>query len=198
MTFYSNDATNRFCSDVQRYPAGTEITPNVKVELDIVAFVKSKVEPWLAQTSTNTEANTTPLTTHQLISNYLYANNPGSEFVEILSCKIRRYDGLNAIFPSVPNANSQLLCTDQNILTVERVIADLSDAELALVEKDGNGDVVRPLFPAETGGFVRGWNTGPFVVAPDVKGVQYCHLVAAEYVRGLLTGEIDPVDHSGE
>ena len=28
---YSIDATNRFCSDVQRYLAGTEITPNVKV-----------------------------------------------------------------------------------------------------------------------------------------------------------------------
>jgi hypothetical protein len=220
---YSIDATNRFCSDVQRYLAGTEITPNVKVEPDINAFVESKVEPWPEQLSTGTEANTTPLTVHQLTSTYPYANIPGSEFVEILSCKIRRYDGINAIFPTVPIANSQLICSEQNKLTVERVIADLSPAELALVEKDGNGEVLRPLFPAEKGGFVSGWKpnlvwrdannrlniqavrlnapwaTPPgFDAAPDVKGVQYCHLVAPEYVRGLLTGEIAPVDHSGE
>ncbi|MGI9309701.1 MAG: hypothetical protein ACR2P6_10590 [Gammaproteobacteria bacterium] len=221
LDLYSTAANNRFCADVQQYMADTWLTPVNVVEPDFDTFVSSRAEPWAALPPTY-PANDVPLTTHQLTTTGENPLNGNAEFVQLLSCKTKRWDGLNDLFgPPDVSGTDVKGCRDVNMLTFERVIAGMSVAEVQQASGGSSNpdDIVRPIFDADQGGYLTEWiydaayldgsnnlhvqgrqlESGqfpPFPTPPSTRGVHYCHLIAPEYARGLLLGDIPVIDNA--
>ena len=218
---YSTAAVNRICKEAQQVIANTTLASNNVVWDDFgvagspfppvtpsTGFIGSDATPYLG-------AETLPLTTQQFVTYATYAD--GSEYPKIVSCKMKRYDALNRIYgPGTAVAGSTCKTIVEG--TTLLVIASLTNKETRQVVFDTDDEVVNDpdsnaftgatwtnlalYIPANVDGagvlHLRGRKLdvpenfpAPFL-GPAKKGVTYCHLPAPEYIRALVTGEVQP------
>jgi hypothetical protein len=213
---YSTAAVNRICKEAQQVIANTtlESTNVVWDEFGVAGppptgFISSDATPYAG-------AETLPLTTQQYVTYGTYAD--GSEYPKIVSCKMKRYDALNTIYgPGTAAAGSTCKTIVEG--TTLQVIASLTNKETREVVFDTDDEVVDDpdsnaftgaswtnlalYIPANVDGagvlHLRGRKldvpenfVSPFPLGPAKKGVTYCHLPAPEYIRALVTGEVQP------
>ncbi len=211
-TIFGDEANKRVCADMQHYVANTRVTGFTKVEPDIDAFIFSKVEPWPAEG--DTEANNEPLTFHQII-----ARDPTDSFDQLVGCKVKHAQGLNVIIQPGIAAEPERNCREINQQLLNDVVASLTPTELAGIPVDGTGALILPIIDADKGSFASEWvydtaYTGTdgrthvqakqlkvpwvtppgFPVAPNFKGVHYCHLITADYMKYVALGGT-PIDN---
>ncbi len=184
-----------FCLEAQRVVVRTAVTPALVLHTDFDGFVKSK-------------AAIEPLTIQQ----YIWSENDDQARPVMVSCKLKSADHLNETFGKGTSAGNGR-CQDMNRLTyarlqtarapavVERVIFE--PAEVA--ENPANPGMTGPdwLKPYEmtwrdqdgvlhvrSKGFRVDWTDPQFAASPGrFRGVQYCHLIAPEYLARLVSGQ---------
>jgi len=213
---YSTAAVNRICKEAQQVIANTTLESTNVIWDDFgvagpppTGFISSDATPYAG-------AETLPLTTQQYVTYGTYAD--GREFPKIVSCKMKRHDALNRIFgPGTAVAGSTCRTIVEG--TTLRVIASLTNPETRSVVFDTDDEVVDDVdsnafsgaqwtnlalyIPANVDGagvlHLRGRRLDvpenivtPFPLGPAKKGVTYCHLPAPEYIRALVTGEVQP------
>ena len=185
----------QFCLEAQRVVVRTAVTPALVVHADFDGFVKSK-------------ASIEPLTIHQ----YLWFEDDDPARPVMVSCKLKSADHLNEAFGSGTSAGNGR-CQDMNRLTYDRVRASLGAANVEPVIFDAAEDVQNPANPGMTGpdwlrpyemtwrdaagalhlrskGFRVDWTDPQFAAMPGrFRGVQYCHLIAPEYLARLVLGK---------
>ncbi len=187
-----------FCLEAQRVIVRTSVTPALVVHTDFDAFVKSK-------------AAIEPLTIQQ----YIWYEDDDPARPVMVSCKLKSADHLNEAF-GAGTAGGNGRCQDMNRLTYDRVRASLGAANVATLVFDPAEEVRNTENPGMTGpdwlkpyemtwrddsgvlhlrskGFRVDWTDPKFAAMPGrFRGVQYCHLVAPEYLARLLTGKVRP------
>lgn len=184
-----------FCLEVQRVVVRTAVTPALVLHTDFDGFVKSK-------------ASIEPLTIHEYI--WYEADDPARPVM--VSCKLKSADHLNEAFgPGTSAGNGR--CQDMNRLTYDRVRDSLGAGKVETVVFDPAEDVRNTENPGMTGpdwlkpyemtwrdasgvlhlrskGFRVDWTDPQFASLPGrFRGVQYCHLIAPEYLARLVTGK---------
>jgi len=184
-----------FCLEAQRVIVRTDVRPTLIVHTDFDAFVKSK-------------AAIEPLTIQQ----YIWYEDDDPARPVMVSCKLKSADHLNEALGAGTSAGDGR-CQDMNRLTFDRVRATLGAVNVEPVVFDpaeevrnaGNPGMTGPdwLKPYEmtyrdpsgvlhlrTKGFRVDWTDPQFAAMPGrFRGVQYCHLVAPEYLARLVTGK---------
>jgi len=192
--------TDHFCSDAQRVIANSRVAAVNTVYTDRNAFVSSK-------------ASARPLETRQ----YAAPEAPGGTRPKMVSCKMKTADHIRTEH-GADQAGADESCASLNQRTLDAVLASLTRGERRrqkfggaggriVVDADevvdNGGDWLRPFAIArlETDGTLhlqaKGMNKGwldPRYASAETKhrGVRYCHLVAPEYLRRLVLGEIVP------
>jgi hypothetical protein len=188
-----------FCLEAQRVVVRTDVKPALTVHRDFDAFVKSK-------------AIIEPLTIQQYI---WYEDDDPARPPVMVSCKLKSADHLNEAFGAGTSAGNGR-CQDMNRLTWDRVRATLDAGNVAPVAFDPAEEVRNTENPGMTGpdwlkpyemtwrdeagvlhlrskGFRVDWTDPRFAAMPGrFRGVQYCHLVAPEYLARLVTGKVQP------
>lgn len=184
-----------FCLEAQRVVVRTQVAPALVLHTDFDSFVKSK-------------AAIEPLTIQQ----YIWFEDDDPARPVMISCKLKSADHLNEAFgPGTSAGNGR--CQDMNRLTWDRVRASLGSVEVAQVIFDPAEEVRNTENPGMTGpdwlkpyemtwrdqsgslhvrskGFRVDWTDPRFAAMPGrFRGVQYCHLVAPEYLARLVTGK---------
>ena len=184
-----------FCLEAQRVVVRTAVIPALVVHPDFDGFVKSK-------------AAIEPLTIHE----YIWFEDDDRIQPVMVSCKLKSADHLNEAFGKSTSAGNGR-CQDMNRLTYERVRASLGAANVEPVVFDPAEEVRNAANPGMTGpdwlkpyemtwrdadgalhlrskGFRVDWTDPQFAAMPGrFRGVQYCHLIAPEYLTRLLTGK---------
>lgn len=174
----------------------TNVTPALVLHPDFDGFVKSK-------------AAIEPLTIHEYI--WYEADDPARPVM--VSCKLKSADHLNEAFGAGTSAGNGR-CQDMNRLTYDRVRAALGAVNVEPVVFDAAEEVRNTENPGMTGpdwlkpyemtwrdtsgvlhlrskGFRVDWTDQQFAAMPGrFRGVQYCHLVAPEYLARLVTGKV--------
>ena len=187
-----------FCLEAQRVIVRTDVTPALILHTDFDAFVKSK-------------AAIEPLTIQQ----YIWYEDDDPARPVMVSCKLKSADHLNEAFGAGTAAGNGR-CQDMNRLTWDRVRATLGGVDVGQVVFDPAEEVRNTENPGMTGpdwlkpyamtsrdeagvlqlrskGFRVDWTDPQFAAMPGrFRGVQYCHLVAPEYLARLLTGQVQP------
>jgi hypothetical protein len=187
-----------FCLEAQQVIVHTDIQPTLIVHADFDAFVKSK-------------ALIEPLTIQQ----YIWYENDDATRPVMVSCKMKSADHLNEALGKGTSAGDGQ-CQDMNRLTFERVRATLGASATEPVIFDGAEVVQNTANPGMTGpdwlkpyamtwrddegvlhlrskGFRVDWTDPQFAAMPGrFRGVQYCHLIAPEYLARLVTGKASP------
>ncbi|MEQ1802355.1 MAG: hypothetical protein ABL989_10560 [Gammaproteobacteria bacterium] len=185
-----------FCLEAQRVVVRTNVTPALVLHPDFDGFVKSK-------------AAIEPLTIHEYI--WYEADDPARPVM--VSCKLKSADHLNEAFGAGTSAGNGR-CQDMNRLTYDRVRAALGAVNVEPVVFDAAEEVRNTENPGMTGpdwlkpyemtwrdtsgvlhlrskGFRVDWTDQQFAAMPGrFRGVQYCHLVAPEYLARLVTGKV--------
>jgi len=213
---YSTAAVNRICKEAQQVIANTTLESNNVVwdEFGVAGppatgFISSDATPYAG-------AESLPLTTQQFVTYASYAD--GSEYPKIVSCKMKRYDALQRIYGASTAAPGSTCRTIVEGMATQ-VVASLTNKETREVVFDPDDEVVddpdsnafsgaqwtnlAAYIPANVDGsgvlHLRGRKLDvpenivtPFPLGPAKKGVTYCHLPAPEYIRALLTGEVQP------
>lgn len=184
-----------FCLEAQRVVVRTQVAPALVLHADFDSFVKSK-------------AAIEPLTIQQ----YIWYEDDDPARPVMISCKLKSADHLNeALGPGTSAGNGR--CQDMNRLTYDRVRASLGAADVEPVIFDPAEEVRNTENPGMTGpdwlkpyemtsrdesgalhlrskGFRVDWTNPQFAAMPArFRGVQYCHLVAPEYLARLVTGK---------
>lgn len=184
-----------FCLEAQRVIVRTNVTPALVLHADFDAFVKSK-------------AAIEPLTIQQ----YIWYENDDPARPVMVSCKLKSADHLNEAFGAGTSAGNGR-CQDMNRLTYDRVRASLGAVNVETLVFDPAEEVRNTENPGMTGpdwlkpyemtwrdesgvlhlrskGFRVDWTDPQFAAMPGrFRGVQYCHLVAPEYLARLVTGK---------
>jgi len=190
--------TDNFCIRVQQIIAGTTMVPDSNtVYTDYQAFRESKT-------------GVRPLTNHQYV-----LPEPGTTNSPMrVSCKVKTPDHLNAEYGPGTATAQNLGCIDINRDTARRVYAGLDTGTISRVRIPETRLVFEPddgtfMGSSWVGEFPFAW-TGPdgrlhlrakmlrvdwdnvwLSWAPDrLRGALYCHLVAPEYLRRLVLGEV--------
>lgn len=183
-----------FCAEAQHIVSRTDKAGEFVVHPDFEGFVKSKT-------------NIDPLTLHVYV--WPAPDAPGR--VVAISCKMKSADHLNVAFgPGAAGPDG--LCQDMNRETLRQVRASLPDAADRQVVLDPNENAFNEKQPARTGadwlapflltteddagtltihskGFRVDWLDPRFAgLDARVRGVHYCHLIAPDHLRELLTG----------
>ena len=186
-----------FCLEAQRVIVRTDVTPALILHTDFDAFVKSK-------------AAIDPLTIQQ----YIWYEDEDPARPVMISCKLKSADHLNEAFgPGTAAGNGR--CQDMNRLTDDRVRDTLGPATAETVVFDPAEEVRNAENPGMTGpdwlkpyemtwrdesgvlhvrskGFRVDWTDPRFAAMPGrFRGVQYCHLIAPEYLARLVTGKAE-------
>lgn len=185
-----------FCLEAQRVVVRTDVKPDLIVHTDFDAFVKSK-------------AAIEPLTIQQ----YIWYENDDPARPVMVSCKLKSADHLNEAFGPGTSAGDGR-CQDMNRLTYDRVRATLGAGNVEPVIFDPAEEVRNTENPGMTGpdwlkpyemtwrdgsgalhlrskGFRVDWTNPEFAAMPGrFRGVQYCHLVAPDYLARLVTGKV--------
>lgn len=186
-----------FCLEVQRALAATNHSAKNVVHPDYDAFKESK-------------ADIEPLTIHQFVQ----TSESDPALPERISCKTKTADQLNEHFGEGAARDTGMTCRNINRATVMAVWRSLSDEERARATERPDRimlDADETTFMGSTwvkdydavyrtpegelhlaGKALRvGWDDWWFAWAPDsVRGVHYCHLVAPEYLRRVILGEV--------
>ena len=190
---------DRFCIDAQAQVAATRVPTVNVVHTDYQAFVESKPKP-------------RPLETEQ----YVWYEDDAKTRPKMVSCKMKTSDHIRLEYGE-DQSGGDTSCAALNQLTAEVVLASLSREERRQLKFDrGRKLVFDPDFVIGDGPM---W-LAPFAVlyvgedaalhvkskgmkndwfdprlanaAPRVKGTRYCHLVAPEYLRRVLLGQVEP------
>jgi hypothetical protein len=164
------------------------------------------------------DAGDLPLTVQQLVS-HRELTATGWEYPIVISCKMKAAEAINFHFgPGA--AGDQRSCREVNQSTVADVYASLTSIETRTLRWQQSQIVFLPDVMAGSGptwlyplpylpavatigptGLLRfrGFaisvaRTDPSTAAgPDKKGSYYCHLPSPEYVRALITGQMQPI-----
>lgn len=206
---YSTAAVNRFCKEAQNIIANTPLEANNIVWDDLgvagpppTGFISSDATPYDGATDL-------PLTTQQYVGYGTAAD--GKEYPQVMMCKMKSWDALAFYYPGSASSGSN--CASVNAATGAAVINSLtnnnqepqvitdivydnwatfsgaqwtasSPAPVAYISTvDNKLHVVgKQLYVART-------NPSPFV-GPPKKGVDYCQVIAPEYLRDVITGQV--------
>lgn len=184
-----------FCLEAQRVIVQTAVRPRLVVQPDFDSFVKSK-------------AAIAPLTIQQFV---WYAPEEPTHPL-MVSCKLKSADHLNQVFgPGTAGGNG--LCQDMNRLTYQRLLAAWGAVGVPDIQFDPMENIQNKDNPGMTGpdwlkpyqmtyrdeeatlhlrskGFRVDWTDPQFGGLPErFRGVQYCHLIAPDYLARLLTDQ---------
>lgn len=213
---YSTAAVNRFCKGAQRIIATTELEATNVIWDDLgvagipfpppgtpsTGFIGSDALPYDG-------AEDLPLTTQQFVGYGL--DDKGKDYPQTVMCKMKSWDALDFYYPGAASAGAD--CATVNANTGAAVIesltndnqepqviteivydnwvtftgqqwTDSSPAPSAYISNaDGKLHVVgKQLYVERT-------NPSPFVPA-NKKGVDYCQVIAPEYLREVIVGNI--------
>lgn len=199
---YSTAAVNRFCSEAQRIIATTDLKATVVLFEALVDFVASDATPYRGMEEL-------PLTSTGHIVFGVDGN--GDEYVQGILCKMKSADGLNDAYPGLGAIKTDCSAVNQdtyaavvNSLTNDNqepeVITEVEfDTWLAFTGQQWTDDAPAPFaYTSTVDGklhlvgkelYVNVNNPIPFI-GPEKKGVDYCQVPAAEYIRELITGTI--------
>lgn len=196
--------TDSFCVDAQKEIVSSTIVARNEVLTDLAAFTKSK--PIVR-----------PLTTTQHV--WLESTAAGAAPM-MVSCKMKTADHLVSEYGEAA-AGSDIGCSGVNSITLQNVLLSLSSSERRRLKFKGSKqvimdpDIVTAMGPIWLEPFAlarideRGnlhlqskamrndWLDPRYLQAPpQFRGTRYCHLVAPEYLKKLLLGEITPISAS--
>lgn len=189
----------QFCAEVQRRVAGTQQPLRNVVHDSFDSFVKSK-------------PSVQPLEPQQYVE---FADAARTQPMRI-SCKLKTADHINEVYGNGAAAREESVnaCRDINRATVLAVFRSLDPVErtrLAVPPRrfmlDGDQNRIMgsgwiepyPFVYAGANGTVHVhakallvfWNDWRWKLAPDrFRGTHYCHLLAPEYARALMTGAV--------
>jgi hypothetical protein len=191
-------ATNdSFCEVAQYLISSTTQKPTTVVHKDYEAFKKSKT-------------SVTPLEIHQFVT---YADAAGTQPMRI-SCKLKTVDHLVSQFGATGAGPQQNTCRDLNHIMVRNVYATLvlegqADVKFPLERIRLEPDDNHFMGSAWVSDYQSVWGTpdgGMHLLAKTLhvpythwlwqfapekfRGVYYCHLVAPEYLRALMLGQV--------
>ncbi|MGI9341732.1 MAG: hypothetical protein ACR2QV_02715 [Gammaproteobacteria bacterium] len=214
---YSTAAVNRFCKGAQGIIANTILEPNNVLfgELGMAGipfpppgtpatgFIGSDAAPWDGNEGA-------PLTTTQFVGYGI--DSAGKDYPQTIMCKMKSWDAIEFYYGPGAAADGAS-CSDINADTYARVLNSLTNpnqepevvTEVVFDEwvtftgqqwtseapattaytstADGKVHIVgKPLYVART-------NPSPFV-GPEKKGVHYCQIIAPEYLREIIVGNI--------
>ncbi|MBM4214703.1 MAG: hypothetical protein FJ173_00825 [Gammaproteobacteria bacterium] len=200
----SFNTTDRFCVDAQAAIVTSEVEARNEIHTDVAAFTKSKP---VAR----------PLVTTQYV--WPESAEPNAQPM-MVSCKMKTADHLVSEY-GAEAAGADIGCSGVNALTLQRVLDSMTPAERrrALFKRGRNvvmeTDIVTAMGPiwlepyaiarVDESGTLRlqakamrnDWLDPRYLTAPpQFRGTRYCHLVAPEYLRRLLLGEVKPVSAS--
>jgi len=201
-------ALDEYCLAAQRLVTRTDHPVELVVHEDFQAFVKSKAVIEGPQ-----------------IQQYNWQDNG---HVVGISCKLKSADHLNLTFGD-GTAGPDGLCQDMNQAVYQLVAESITTPAYAAVVFDDQENMMNEEQPGMTGpdwlmpytatylddtgklhirakAFQVNFSDPRFVKAPArFRGVHYCHLIAPDYMRGLLAGDAKPgivigreVDTSGQ
>jgi hypothetical protein len=191
--------TPQFCAEVQRRVAGTQQPLRNVMHDEFQSFVKSK-------------PSVKPLEPQQYVE---YADASRTQ-PQRISCKLKTADHINAVYGNGAAATQENdnACREINrttILAVFRALDPGTRGRLAVPPHrfmlDGDENRIMgsgwiepyPFVYAGMDGAVHVhakalfvlWDDWRWQLAPDkFRGTHYCHLIAPEYARALMTGEV--------
>ena len=189
-----------FCAWAQQMIAGTELMPNVVTQTDYEGFVASK-------------PGADPLTVQQYWSNPV--DGPGS-LARVVSCKMKTAERINFYYPAQPPENTPAAAGDQSCDAVQRVVLaevlnTIPRSELAVSPDTLRVDPQDMTFIGPM--WLKPWPFEPlsrdeegllhlhtralyvpfswWIPMPDrFKGTYYCHLVAPDFLKAVLRGDV--------
>ena len=190
---------NQFCIAAQAHVTGSTVTAANRVYTDYPTFLESKPAP-------------RPLATRQ----YVWYEDAARGHPRMISCKMKTADHIRAEYGS-DHVAGDTSCAAVNTLTLQAVLKSLTRAERGRLKFDAGRHVVfDPDFVTHSG---QVW-VEPFTmleIAPDgalhvkskglkndwldpkfakqearFRGTRYCHLVAPEYLKRALLGDVIP------
>lgn len=162
-------------------------------------------------------ANAMPLQTQELLTSREVPTS-GWAFPIVISCKMKSAEGIQAMVGPTA-AGAQLGCKEVNQNTVAAVFANLTATESRYLRfRQDQIDFVNDVFSAAGPSWLFPLPEPPLVarigsdgrlkitgraitvaqndssgaVTNDKKGVFYCHFPSPEYVRALVTGQVEP------
>ena len=192
-----------YCAEAQRIIANTDIKPINIIHVNETSFLDSSPAPYkgvnLSAYHGKGTADSLPLTTQQIVT------NDGNS--EVISCKMKSAEAIRFFF-GYSSAYLGGACKDIIIQTVDFVFESLDENEQTelqyddiIVEEDivvHSGSEWSTPFPPN----VSFWDENGLLhlqakslpvpmdtLAPlseDKKGVHYCHLPSANYIRSLI------------
>jgi hypothetical protein len=187
------------CLSAQAITSGTKVKPVVVMHSDYDAFVKSK-----------------PVVRPLELEQYIWYADAAKLQPKMVSCKMKTADHIQAEYG--PNsAGTEASCAAVNQRIHASVLASMSrEARSGLRYSQGRDlrfdtDFVTNLGPQwlaaysmiyadaqgalhiKSKGMQNDWLDQRYIDAPvKFRGTRYCHLIAPEYLRGVLTGAIPP------
>lgn len=187
-----------FCAAVQNVLAGTALAPKNTIHTDWIAFRKSK-------------PSIQPLETQQFVE---YEDAAGKRPKRI-SCKTKTWDQIRDVYGAdAAREGGAASCRDVNrdtIMTAWRAMTPAERARAAhppqRIMLDGDDNVIMGSRWVEPYAFVYrgadgrvhlqaktievGFKEWPWRLAPaQFRGTYYCHLIAPEYARRVILGEV--------
>ena len=187
-----------YCASAQKMLANTDIPVTNEIHLNFNSFVKSK-------------PSTEPMTTHQFLHYVpVEVNQVERAFPAIVSCKLKTAERINHQFDNA-NAGPDIACRRLLERDVEAVLASLGNESLAYQPVDitysddemaNQGRTWLAPWPyavarVENGKLV--WQSKAMLISYSrwipmparFLGTHYCHLPTPQYIRGVLTGNIN-------
>ncbi len=187
------------CLSAQAITSGTTIKSVVVTHSDYDAFVKSK-----------------PVVRPLELEQYVWYADAAKLQPKMVSCKMKTADHIQAEY-GANNAGTEASCAAVNQRIHASVLAAMgSQARSRLGYKHGRDVHFDPDFVTNDGpkwlapfsmiyadaggalhikskGMQNDWLDQRYITAPvRFRGTRYCHLVAPEYLRGVLTGDTPP------
>ena len=203
---YSEDAVDRFCVEAQKIVGGTTVEAEIVLwNGDPEGFTASNALPY------QETGEDLPFTVQQ----YTNSETDPVEYPKVISCKMKGNDDIIALGVD-DSAGPGASCKEVIETVVEAVKATLTTTESEQAAENNIGAVVvqgdnaqffgsqwvNPLPPevacAQQGTLYLQGKSLPvprssplqFLLPNEWLGVQYCHLPAPEYVRNLMTGQV--------
>jgi hypothetical protein len=189
-----------FCAWAQQVIAGTSLLATVVTQRDYEDFVASK-------------ASTEPLTVQQHWSNHV--DGPGS-LARVVSCKMKTAERINHAHPLLAQEGEPAAAGDQSCDAVQRamlaeVLNSIPRSELKVPADKLRVDTEEQTFIGPM--WLKPWPFQPlsrddegilhlqsralyvphswFIPMPDrFKGTYYCHLVAPDFLKAVLRGDL--------
>jgi hypothetical protein len=197
--------TDTFCGELQRSVTGATVPAATVVHPDYESFKASKAE-------------VRPLRTEQ----FVVYEDAAKQHPKLVSCKLKSADIIIKEYGDGAAKDGPVACSDIHREMFGAVTAAMSPAETAALKIDpakivfdadetsrtGDG-WIKPFDAAYTDAtgalHVKGkqlrvdWNNKLYAMMPDrIRGTLYCHLIAPEYAKRLMTGAVTAPPPSAE